>query len=136
MKRILFTLLVMLTACIVYGQVTYYWVGGTTPSTSITTGTNWNTSLDGTGSSRPSSTGATDILVFDGSNVGGSTPATGPVTVLANGSITCGQMKLVNNAAISFIRATTGTSTITISGEAGEDFVVDAGQAGATCENK
>ena len=129
MKRILFTLLVMLTACIVYGQVTYYWVGGTTPSTSITTGTNWNSSLDGTGSSRPSSTGATDILVFDGSNVGGSTPATGPVTVLANGSITCGQMKLVNNAAISFIRATTGTSTITISGEAGEDFVVEAGSS-------
>lgn len=129
MKRILFTILVMMMAGILHGQVTYYWVGGTTPSTSITTGSNWNTSLDGTGSPRPSSTGATDILVFDGSNVGGTVPATGPVTVLANGSITCGQVKLVNNAAISFIRASTGTSTITISGEAGEDFVVEAGSS-------
>jgi hypothetical protein len=127
MKRNLLTILLMITAGLVYGQATYYWVGGTTPTTSITTGSNWNTALNGTGSSRPSSTGATDILVFDGSNVGGATPATGPVTVLANGSITCAQMKFINNAAAGFVRASSGTSTITISGEAGEDFVVEAG---------
>ncbi len=83
-----------MAAGIIYGQTTYYWVGGTTPSTSISTGANWNTVLNGTGSSRPSSTGATDILVFDGSNVGGATPATGAVAVLANASITCAQIKL------------------------------------------
>ena len=127
MKRILFTILLMSMTRIIEAQVIYYWVGGTTPTTSITTGSNWNTSLDGSGSARPSSTGATDILIFNGSNVGGATPATGPVTVLTNGSITCGQFKLVNNANISLIRATTGTSTITISGEAGDDVVIEAG---------
>jgi len=127
MKRILFTMLLSLFATLLYSQTTYYWVGGTAPTTSITIGTNWNTSLDGLGSTRPSSSGATDILVFDGTNVAGTVPATGPVTVLANGSITCGQLKFVNNAAISFVRATTGTSTMTISGGTGDDFVVEAG---------
>ena len=111
----------------IYSQTTYYWVGGTASANSITIGTNWNTSLDGLGSPRPSSTGATDILIFDGTNVGGTTPATGPVTVLVNGSITCAQIKLINNADISWIRASSGTSTITISGEAGEDFLVESG---------
>lgn len=128
MKKALFTLSFLLIAAWVFGQTTYYWVGGTTPSTSITTGSNWNTAINGSGSSRPSSSGANDVLIFDGSNVGGSTPATGPVTVLANGSITCGQMKFTNNATITFIRASTGTSTITFSGEdTGDDFVMDPG---------
>lgn len=129
MKRILFAMFLLISAGVSYGQTTYYWVGGTTPSTSITIGANWNTSLNGSGTARPSSTGATDILVFDGSNVGGAVPATGTVTVLANGSITCGQMKFVNNAAINFIRASTGTSTITLSGGDGEDFAIDAGSS-------
>jgi len=127
MKRILLTMLLTLTAGMIYSQTTYYWVGGTASANSITIGTNWNTSLDGLGSPRPSSTGATDILIFDGTNVGGTTPATGPVTVLVNGSITCAQIKLINNADISWIRASSGTSTITISGEAGEDFLVESG---------
>jgi len=127
MKRILMTLLFSFTAGFAFSQTTYYWVGGTAAATGITTGTNWNTSLDGLGSTRPSSTGATDILIFDGTNLGGTVPATGPATILVNSSITCAQIKLTNNAVINFIRPTSGTSTVTISGGTGEDLVVDAG---------
>lgn len=70
MKRILMTLLFSFTAGFAFSQTTYYWVGGTAAATGVTTGTNWNTSLDGLGSTRPSSTGATDILIFDGTNLG------------------------------------------------------------------
>ncbi len=127
MKRILFTILFFMVVGITNAQVTYYWVGGTASATFINTGSNWNTSLNGTGSARPSSTGATDILIFDGTNLGGSVPATGPATILANGSITCAQIKIVNNADIIWVRSTSGTSTITISGELGDDFVIEAG---------
>lgn len=127
MKGILFTILLVTLAGITNAQVTYYWVGGTASATSISTGANWNTSLNGAGSARPSSTGATDILIFDGTNVGGATPATGPATILVNGSITCAQIKVVNNADISWVRSSSGTSTITISGELGDDFLIEAG---------
>lgn len=127
MKRILMTLLFSLTGLFAFSQTTYYWVGGTSAATGITTGSNWNTSLDGLGSTRPSSTGATDILIFDGTNFGGTTPATGPATILANSSITCAQVKLINNAVINLVRPTSGTSTITISGGDGDDFFIDAG---------
>src|SRR4030095_8978162 len=127
MKRILLITLMIAITGFSFGQTTYYWVGGVASSNSITIASNWNTVLDGSGSTRPSATGATDILVFDGSNVGGATPATGAVTCLANGSITCAQMKFVNNAAVSLIRASSGTSTLTLNGDAGEDFVVEAG---------
>jgi hypothetical protein len=127
MKKVLFSTLLLMASIFSFGQVTYYWVGGTTPTTSITIGTNWNSSLDGTGVTRPSSSGASDVLVIDGTNVGGATPATGTVAMLVNGSITCGQMKFVNNASTTFVRAATGTSTITISGDVGEDFIIEAG---------
>lgn len=127
MKRLLLSGLFIFSAIFTFGQTTYYWVGGTAAATGITTGTNWNTSIDGLGSTRPSSTGATDILVFDGTNLGGTTPATGPATILANSSITCAQFIVTNNATINFVRASSGTSTITVSGGAGDDFVVNAG---------
>lgn len=129
MKRLLLSGLFIFSAVFTFGQTTYYWVGGTAAATGITTGANWNTSIDGLGSSRPSSTGATDILIFDGTNLGGTTPATGPATILANSSITCAQIKITNNAVINFSRPTSGTSTITVSGTTGDDFVVDAGSA-------
>ncbi|HMU58706.1 MAG TPA: MBG domain-containing protein [Chitinophagaceae bacterium] len=127
MKRILTTMLILLTTGLIYGQTTYYWVGGTAATTGVTTSTNWNTALNGTGTPRPSSTGITDILVFDGSNLGGATPATGPATIQVNSSISCAQVRLINAANISFIRPTSGTSTVTINGEAGDDFFMEAG---------
>jgi hypothetical protein len=126
MKKILCTIVIFFTAALAFGQTTYYWVGGTAPTTSISTNANWNSSLNGTGTARPSATGTADILVFDGTNVGGATPTTGLVAVLANGSISCAQMKFVNNASVSFARTSTGTSTITVAGDVGEDFVIEA----------
>ena len=60
--------------------------------------------LDGTGSSRPSSTGASDILVFDGTNLGGTTPATGPATILASAGISFAQMIFTNNVNVNMVR--------------------------------
>jgi len=127
MKKIFFTIFLLFTTGMMFGQTTYYWVGGLAAATGINTGTNWNTDINGAGTSRPSSTGATDILVFDGTNLGGATTATGPATILASSSITCAQVKFVNNVNITMLRPTSGTSTITIAGELGEDFVVNAG---------
>src|SRR5687768_11396612 len=129
MKKNLLIFLILLVAVVSHGQATYYWVGGASSAT-VNTGANWNTSLDGTGSPRPSSSGDLDVLVFNGANIGGTTPTTGPATINLNASITCGQMKFINNAAISFVRNTTGTSTINISGKvAGEDFVIESGSS-------
>jgi hypothetical protein len=128
MKRILFALL-LLASVTGYSQTTYYWVGSSpsAANTNINNNANWNTVLNGTGSARTSTTGATDILVFDGSNLGGATVVMGTVTVNASAGITCAQLKFTNNATINMIRPTSGTTTITINGEAGEDFVVEAG---------
>ena len=127
MKRILLACLLFINA-VTYSQTTYYWVGSAPAANgSISTNSNWNTLLNGTGAPRPAAIGASDILVFDGTNLGGATVVTGPVTVVANG-ITCGQMKFVNNADVSMLRtAVGGTSTIIISGGAGEDLVVETG---------
>lgn len=72
MKKIL--LLLCLTTLIYTGQAqtTYYWVGGTTAS-SIKTNANWNTALNGSGTVRTVN-GTDDILIFDGTNIGGGTP--------------------------------------------------------------
>lgn len=127
MKRALLMILLALTAVLVHGQTTYYWVGGVASANSISVGSNWNTALNGSGSPRPAAVGATDILVFDGTNLGGAAPVSDTVTVLANGGITCGQMKFVNNAWVKLVRGTSGTTTIIISGDvAGDDFEVDA----------
>ncbi len=131
MKKYLLFCTFLLSIMFVNGQTTYYWVGSS-PSASnnnINNGANWNTAQNGTGSARPSSTGATDILVFDGTNLGGTTPVTGPVTVNANAGITCAQFKFTANVTINMIRGTSGTSTLTVSGGAGDDFVIDAGSA-------
>ena len=127
MKRILFTMMLIMTVGFIYGQTTYYWVGGTAGATGINTGANWNTALNGTGTSRPASTGTSDILIFDGTNLGGASPATGPATVLASGSISFAQMIFTNNVNVNLVRPTSGTSTLTVNGESGEDFVVEAG---------
>lgn len=127
MKKLLLTLTIILLSMMAYSQATYYWVGGLAGTTGINTSANWNTAIDGTGATRPASVNAADVLIIDGTNLGGATPATGPATILASGSVTVAQFKVVNGARINFPRPTSGTSTITIAGNPGEDFVVESG---------
>ncbi|MGB8193200.1 MAG: MBG domain-containing protein [Chitinophagaceae bacterium] len=127
MKTLLLTFCFSLLLLTGYTQTTYYWVGGTGPA-SITAATSWNTALDGSGSSR-SVADTTDILVFNGSNIGGVVPATGAVTTTVT-SFSIGQVKLVSNASVVFTRTGGGTGTITIRGSGtGDDLVIEAGSS-------
>lgn len=133
MKQILLACL-LLIGLNASSQLTYYWVGSSPASanTNINAAANWNTILNGTGATRSSSTNAADILIFDGSNLGGTTPITGAVNINANSSITCAVMKFVNGADVSMGRTTTmgaGTTTISLNGDGTNDpdFIIDAG---------
>ena len=125
MTRVLLTFLMVFTTGMIFGQTTYYWIGG--QSGNYTTLSNWNTQLNGLGGDRLS-VASNDILIFDGTNVGGTSPTTGLVTVTATGT-NSGQLKLQNGANINLGRASTGTGTITINGDGtpAPDFVVPAG---------
>lgn len=124
MKRILLSCLILISLS-ASSQITYYYVGGAGPN-SFTANSNWNTLLNGSGTTRVTAD-PTDILIFDGSNIGGSTPATGQVTVTMT-SNTVGALKFTNNANVIFTRTGGSTGTISISGSAlGDDFVIDAG---------
>lgn len=125
MKRFLF-LSFLLISVAAYSQTTYYWVGGAGPS-SFTSNSNWNTALDGSGTTR-SASAANDILIFDGTNIGGTTPSTGLVIATAT-STACGQLKLQNNARVQLGRASAGSANITINGDGSplDDLVVSAG---------
>ncbi|WP_256011090.1 T9SS type A sorting domain-containing protein [Desertivirga xinjiangensis] len=121
MKKLTFILLLLNSVYVTYAQTTYYWVGGT--NNTWLTPANWNTKLDATGAARNSTT-TSDILIIDGSNVGGASPTTGPVTInvpASNNNI--GQIKLTNNADVSvystntaspFYRSLTATSLLEI----------------------
>ncbi len=115
----------MLTLAFVYGQSTYYWVGGA--SGNWTSASSWNTQLNGSGSSR-STANTMDRLIIDGSNIGGGTAATGTVTPNITSSVAFGQLALQNNATLVLQRASSGTSTFTINGDgtAADDLTVDA----------
>lgn len=115
MKTFLLTCLSVLLLSKSYSQTTYYWVGGAGPS-GIGTATNWNTALDGSGSSRGTDT--TDILIFSG--------GTPTVTIT---SLKIGQLKLVNNAQVVFTRTGGTTGTVTITGGPADDFTIDAGSS-------
>jgi len=117
MKKIILNCFCLLLAAMAFSQTTYYWVGGVGP-TSFTSGTNWNTALDGSGSSRTTAD-TTDILIFNGTNVGG------PVTVTIT-STSIGQLKLESNAVVFFTRTGGGTGTVTITSGPGDDFTIDA----------
>ena len=125
MKRILFFCLMLITAA-GYSQTTYYWVGGTT-SSSFTSNANWNTALNGSGSTRAAAD-PTDILIINGTNIGGATPTTGTVTTTIT-SNSVAQLKITGNANVFFLRPAggAGTGTMTIGGNIGDDFMVDAG---------
>jgi hypothetical protein len=126
MKKVLFTIFLVMSAGMIYGQTTYYWVGGTAP-TSYTSNSNWNTQLNGGGTTRAAAA-ANDILIFDGSNVGGTVPTTGLVTATAT-STNSGRLVLQNGALVNIGRASAGSAAITINGDgtAADDLVVGAG---------
>lgn len=124
MKKFLLFLCLTALAYNANSQITYYWVGGNGPIT-FTGTSRWNTALNGSGTARTVAD-STDILIFDGTNVGGATPKTGSVSATVT-STKIGQLKLINNANLILSRPTGGgTGTLTITGGAGEDFVVDA----------
>lgn len=119
-------LLLPVSACL-YSQATYYWVGGAGP-VSFSANSNWNTALDGSGTTR-SAADPSDILIFSGSNIGGTAPATGTVTATVT-SATIGQLKLTANATVILTRTGGGTGTLTISGSGtGDDLVVESGSS-------
>ena len=129
MKKSILFFTLLFSSVFIYAQTTYYWIGGngTASSISFSTSSKWNTSLDGTGTVRAASA-ATDILIIDGSNVGGTTATTGSVTA-TTGSTNFAQLILRNNAMLTLVRPSSGTGTITINGDAttGDDLLVNAG---------
>jgi Secretion system C-terminal sorting domain len=122
MNKQIFTLVATFFCLNVFAQTTYYWVGGS--AASFTANSSWNTALNGSGTTRTAAAND-DVLIFDGSNIGGSTPATGAVSVTGT-STTLGQLKLQNNMALNIVRPTGGggTGTITIGGGVGDDITI------------
>ena len=124
MKKLIFTFLSCMIISCAFSQVTYYWVGGSAV-TAWGTASNWNTALDGSGTARVPAT--TDIMIFDGSNIGGAAPATGAVSVTVTG-ITIGKLILQNNADVALSRATSSTTTLVVGDDpSSDDLIVNAG---------
>jgi hypothetical protein len=92
---------------------TYYWVGGTSNTWALAA--SWNTALNGSGSSAIPT--ATDDVIFDASNIGGGTPATGSVTVTFGADATINSVTLLGftSNTVTFQPNTTNDRTLTIS---------------------
>ncbi len=108
MKKNLLLLLfcTVLVSTTTFSQGTYYWVGGISNDWSLSS--SWNQTKGGGGTAR-TTPNVGDILIFDGTDVGGGTPAaTITVTNLANETIS--QLSITgNNVNVSFATAA-GTS--------------------------
>ncbi|MEP7237025.1 MAG: T9SS type A sorting domain-containing protein [Ferruginibacter sp.] len=127
MKSIILTFSLLFFGLTVFSQATYYWVGGAGPAIIHGVSANWNTQLNGLGTAR-STPLATDILIFDGTNIGGTSAATGTVNATAT-STNFGQLILQNNAIVILQRVTASTGTITINGGSGDDLVIASGSS-------
>jgi hypothetical protein len=130
MKKTSFFIFLLSCFCqFLKAQTTYYWVGGNGNNgvTSFTSNSNWNTSLDGSGTVRAAED-STDKLIIDGSNIGGITPITGSI-ITKVGSTIMGQLTLRNNVNVSLLRVVTGTGSVKIKGDltADDDLKIDAG---------
>jgi hypothetical protein len=123
MKRVIFTLIFFCGCLFVNAQQTYYWTGGTTGS--WTAPSSWNTALNGSGTARASANNA-DVLIIDGSNIGGAAPATGTVTPDIPSSVTVAQFFIQNAATVVLQRSASGTSAFTINGDGtnADDFII------------
>ncbi|MEI7472117.1 MAG: MBG domain-containing protein [Chitinophagaceae bacterium] len=126
MKKLFAIAIFVFSVFLTHAQTTYYWVGGL--NAAYTASASWNTSLNGSGSSRATAL-STDILIFDGTNVGGVTPTTGRVVATITGSANvCAQLKCINGSRINIGRSTAGSATLIINGDAtsADDFIVGA----------
>ena len=102
------------------GALTYYYTG--TATGDLATAANWNTSADGTGTSRTNAT-TTDILIVDGAGTTGGSPVT--LTMAANASV--GAIQITNSTAVTIQSATTATRTLTLTGSVGDEFSIALG---------
>ncbi|MFY7964329.1 MAG: beta strand repeat-containing protein, partial [Chitinophagaceae bacterium] len=131
MKKFVYTILLLLTINQSYAA-TYYWIGGTAPTVNFANNANWTT--DPTTRVPVATTGtltiaASDVFIFDGTNVGGTTVVTGNVVINTTGTFgPFAQLKLINGANVSFSRTSAGTTRFNINGDGttAPDLVVDA----------
>jgi hypothetical protein len=128
MKKVIFTLII-LSLINVADAATYYWIGGTSAS-SWTSGSNWTTDPVGRAPVGGSITiGTTDVFIFDGTNVGGASPVTGPVTLVMSSlnATPFAQLQFKNGANVTLTRSATGSSNITLNGDgtSANDLIVD-----------
>jgi len=130
MKKVISTLFSILVLTIASQATTYYWIGGLA-GTSFTSGNNWTTDPVGRAPVGGSLTiGTTDVFIFDGTNLGGTTVVTGNASLIVS-SLTAtpfAQLKFINGVNMNFTRTTAGSSGMTINGDgtAAADLVVDA----------
>ncbi len=105
-------------------QSIYYWVGGATGN--WTDASSWATTVGGAGGAR-TTPAATDILIFDGSDISSTAGLqTGAVTVGNVITQAIGQLKLVNNATIN-LQGAAPTANLTINGDTGNDLDIPVG---------
>jgi len=124
MKKLIFTFISCMIISCAFSQTTYYYVGGAAGS--FTAASSYNTALDGSGATRVAA--ANDILIFDGSNIGGTTPTPGVPLSFAISTVTIGRLQLQNGADISLSRSGSGgTTNLNIGDIAGDDLIVNAG---------
>ncbi len=98
---------------------TYYWTGASGGTWS--TGANWNTAADGTGTARTTAA-TTDILIVDGAG----TTAGGTMSITLDNNFSIGQLKVTSNTALTMV-GLGANRTLTITGSPGDDFVVESG---------
>ncbi|CAN1542127.1 Ig-like domain CHU_C associated [Flavobacteriaceae bacterium] len=102
------------------GALTYYYTG--TATGDLATAANWNTSADGTGTTRTTPT-TTDILIVDGAGTTGGSPVT--LTMAANASV--GAIQITNSTAVTIQSTATTTRTLTLTGSVGDELSIGFG---------
>ena len=105
MKKIISTVLFSFFIISAFSQATYYWTGGL--NASWLGANSWNTTLGGGGTAR-TAPNVTDILIFDGSNIGAG--ATGNIGVTLIQPETIASLRIQNGATVSFNSGIAGTS--------------------------
>ena len=111
---------------------TYYWIGGAT-ATSFNGQAYWTTNATSrtpVGTTGTIAIGLSDVFIFDGTNIGGTTVVTGAVSITMTTLSTTpfAQLKFINGANVSLGRTATGSSVIDLKGDgtAAPDLVIDA----------